>query len=91
MTEQERKVARRVIDEAKRRALTSAEIRCEWCSCVIEPHPNGSPKRYCCARHRSYAWYRHSEAGRAALLRKNRRARRRKGMPRRVTHERVSA
>ena len=83
MTAAERRALREAIDAARRSTLADEPPVCGYFHEPFPANPARPTKRFCCARHRSYAWYRDTEAGRAAEVRKNRRLRRRKGLPRR--------
>jgi hypothetical protein len=53
VTERERQIARRLIDQARRRTVTNT---CGYCGEPFPPHPNGQTKRYCTETHRKKAW-----------------------------------
>ncbi len=66
MTERERKVARLLIDAARRERI---QPLCDWCGDPII----GPRQRYCSDNHRRYAWLRTEKGRRLAREAKRRR------------------
>jgi hypothetical protein len=85
VTESERRTLRALVDQARRETITAQPI-CEFCGAEMEPHPKGSPKRFCSKSHRTQAFYR-TERGKEVHRLATRRRRRRLGMAHRPGRE----